>query len=219
MYCPGCGSEERQMSQYCRACGTDLRTVRVSLERPDSVTASAVTAREEIGLAVAAKIREVENSRSLRRVADHLLPQMEKFLESPEEKRLRRMRAGVITASVGLGVGIPALFLLTFAGKGDDAFPFLAMAFLLSVVTFMIGLGLVINGTLLSKPRKKMKDTSADAESQNHLDAGYVPNQLKASTDAQLSFRSQSTADLAKRERRAGSSITEHTTHHLKTEQ
>ena len=45
MFCPSCGSEERQASQYCRACGTDLRPVRVSLERPDSVTASAVSAR------------------------------------------------------------------------------------------------------------------------------------------------------------------------------
>ena len=25
MYCPSCGSEERQLSQFCRACGTDLR--------------------------------------------------------------------------------------------------------------------------------------------------------------------------------------------------
>jgi hypothetical protein len=53
MYCPSCGSEERQLSQYCRACGTDLRVVRNSLERPDAITASAVSAREQIGLAVA----------------------------------------------------------------------------------------------------------------------------------------------------------------------
>src|SRR5437764_1387601 len=31
MYCPSCGSEERQASQYCRACGTDLRPVRIGL--------------------------------------------------------------------------------------------------------------------------------------------------------------------------------------------
>src|SRR5437899_13096813 len=70
MFCPGCGSEERQMSQYCRSCGTDWRIVRVSLERPDSITASAVSAREEIGRAVADKIREVEDARDLKRVAE-----------------------------------------------------------------------------------------------------------------------------------------------------
>src|SRR5256885_6923586 len=103
MYCPSCGSEERQMSQFCRACGTDLRPVRVSLERPDSVTASAVSAREDIGRAVAERIREVEDAHELKRIADHVLPQIEKFLESYEEKRLRRMRTGVIVAASGLG--------------------------------------------------------------------------------------------------------------------
>jgi len=39
MYCPSCGSEERQLSQFCRACGTDLRVVRNTLERPDAITA------------------------------------------------------------------------------------------------------------------------------------------------------------------------------------
>src|SRR6267143_747864 len=105
MFCPSCGSNE-QTSQYCRACGTDLRPVRVSLERPDSITASAVSAREDIGRAVAAKIREVEDADELKQVAEDVLPQIEKFLESYEEKRLRRLRIGVVTASAGLGAAI-----------------------------------------------------------------------------------------------------------------
>src|SRR5256712_11404660 len=121
MYCPTCGSEERQMNQYCRACGTDLRSVRVSLERPDSITASAATAREDIGRAVAEKIREVEDADELKRVAEDVLPQIEKFLESPEERRLRRMRAGVIAASSGLGAAISAMVLLTFMHKDEVA--------------------------------------------------------------------------------------------------
>src|SRR3989454_10750317 len=99
------------MSQYCRACGTDLRRVRVSLEQPDSITASAVSAREEIGRAVADKIREVEDTRDLKRVAEDVLPQIEKFLESHEEKRLRRVRAGVIAAASGFGTGILGLIM------------------------------------------------------------------------------------------------------------
>src|SRR5690242_11874622 len=106
MFCPSCGSEERQASQYCRACGTDLRPARVSLERPDSITVSAVTAREELGHAVAQKIREVEDARELKKVVEDVLPQIEKFLESPEEKRLRRMRAGVVVSCIGVGVTI-----------------------------------------------------------------------------------------------------------------
>ena len=103
MYCPSCGSEERQLSQFCRACGTDLRIVRTSLERPDEITASAISAREQITQAFADKIRDLDSGHDLEHVAEDVLPQIQKFLESPEEKRLRRIRAGVITATVGLG--------------------------------------------------------------------------------------------------------------------
>ena len=82
MYCPTCGSEERQISQYCRACGTDLRVVRRGLERPDTITASAVSAREQISQMMAEKIREMEGSRELKQVAEDVLPQIEKFLET-----------------------------------------------------------------------------------------------------------------------------------------
>ena len=88
MYCPTCGSEERQLSQFCRGCGTDLRVVRNSLERPDAITASAITAREQIGMAVADKIRQMTSAKDLERVAEDVLPSFEKFLESPAEKRL-----------------------------------------------------------------------------------------------------------------------------------
>src|SRR6202048_1857655 len=117
MFCPSCGSEERQASQFCRACGSDLRTVRAGLERPDSITASAVSAREEIGRAVAQRIREIEDPRYLRRITERVLPRIDKFLESHEEKRLRRLRAGMITAFIGLGVGIPAFTLLAITHK------------------------------------------------------------------------------------------------------
>src|SRR6266704_2400243 len=118
MFCPSCGSNE-QMSQYCRACGTDLRPVRLSLERPDSITASAVSAREEIGRAVAQKIREVEDARELKKVAEDVLPEIEKFLESPEERRLRRMRAGIVVSSIGVGVTIMMALLGSIAREAD----------------------------------------------------------------------------------------------------
>src|SRR5467141_716432 len=119
MFCPICGSEERQTTQFCRACGTDLRPVRVSVERPDSITASAVSAREEIGRAVAQKIREVEDARDLKRVAEDVLPQIEKFLESYEEKRLRRMRAGVIVSAVGVGFTVLMFLMVSVAQPSD----------------------------------------------------------------------------------------------------
>jgi hypothetical protein len=203
MFCPSCGSEERQASQFCRACGTDLRPVRVSLERPDSITASAVSAREDIGRAVAEKIREVEDAYELKKVAEDVLPQIEKFLESYEEKRLRRMRAGIIVSSIGVGFTV-LMFLMTSVARANDLEGFIGGAGL-GIVTFCLGLGLLLNALLFTRPRKGLKNHSDDARAQNLLDAGYAAPQA----------RSQTTSNLAQP---SGSSITEHTTQHLKTQ-
>jgi hypothetical protein len=204
MFCPGCGSEERQASQFCRACGTDLRAVKMSLERPDSITQSAVTAREEIGQAVAQKIREVEDAHELKKVAEDVLPQLEKFLESYEEKRLRRVRAGIIVAACGFGSGILGLIMsAVLTGPDFEAALYVGG---LGIVAFALGLGFVLNGLLFTKPRKGLEDRSSDARLQNLLDAGYAP-------PAQPALRAQTTSNLAQ-----PGSVTEHTTLHLKSD-
>ncbi len=213
MFCPSCGSEERQASQFCRACGTDLRGVRVGLERPDSITASAISAREEIGRAVAERVREMEDPRYMRRFAQYVLPKIDKFLESPEEKRLRRLRSGMITALIGLAIGIPAFVAMPNIHDRDFTI-FLAYVLVFSTVTFATGLGLLLNGLLFSRPRKGIEDHSSEAQLQNLLDREYVAPPLRSSASAQPAVHAQTTSDLS----RAGSSITEQTTHHLKTE-
>lgn len=204
MFCPGCGSEERLASQFCRACGTDLRAVRMSLEQPDSITASAATAREEIGLAVAQKIREVQDAKELKRVAEDVLPELEKFLESYEEKRLRRVRAGIIVAASGFGAGILGLIMSAVLTGPDIEAALYVGGF--GLVAFALGLGFMLNGLLFTKPRKGLEDRSSEARLQNLLDAGYAP-------PAQPSIRAQTTSNLAQPE-----SVTEHTTLHLKSD-
>jgi hypothetical protein len=209
MYCPACGSEERQLSQYCRACGTDLRVVRIGLERPDSITASAVSAREQISQALADKIRQMESSSDLKRVAEDVLPEIEKFLESPEEKRLRRIRAGVVMSSIGLGA---SLLLCLLSVLQHDFIPFIG----LGVVLFLIGLGMVINGLAFTVLRKKLIDRSEEAQSQRELESSaplayaVATNSLSSGSQSALN-RSASTDPLV-----AQPSITEHTTHQLK---
>src|SRR6185503_7584596 len=156
MYCPSCGSEERQLSQFCRACGTDLRIVRNSLENPDAITQSAVSAREHIGMAVADKIRQMSSAKELKKVAEDVLPPFEKFLESPEEKRLRRIRFGVITAAIGLGASI---VLLIMAMDKMYLIPFITPA----LVTFLVGIGVIINGLLFTVPKKSLPGDVYDA--------------------------------------------------------
>ena len=206
MYCPSCGSEERQLSQYCRACGTDLRVVRISLERPDTITASAVSAREQISQAMADKIREMESSYDLKKVAEDVLPQIEKFLESPEERRLRRIRAGVVLSSIGLGATI-LFFLISLAAH--DWLQFAG----LGVIAFFIGLGIIINGLVFTVPRKKITDRSDEAESQKELESRMQrPSGVNQLSDGHTSMNGpRSTDPIAGRH-----SVTEHTTQHLK---
>ncbi len=204
MYCPTCGSEERQLSQYCRACGTDLRVVRRGLEQPDAITASAVSAREQIGRALADRIRQLETGKDLEHVAEDVLPQLEKFLESPEEKRLRRVRAGVITALAGLGA---ALVIFWASLQNQDLVPFIAVA----LTAFLVGLGLVINGLVFTVQRKRLADRSDEAKSQLELES-----QIRNGTPQRLSSP-QTTNDLTASQIAARPSVTEHTTHQLRT--
>jgi hypothetical protein len=205
MYCPSCGSEERQLSQFCRACGTDLRVVRNSLENPDVITQSAISAREHIGMAVADKIRQMKSAKDLERVAEDVLPQFEKFLESPEERRLRRIRAGVITAAIGLGASL--VVLLMALDKGE-IFPFVTPA----LVTFLVGIGIVINGLLFTLPRKRLPGNAYDALSQSVLDSTMNRPPYEAPLPA-----GNLTNELLPAAKSQANSITEHTTHHLKT--
>ena len=211
MYCPSCGSEERQLSQFCRACGTDLRIVRNSLENPDAVTQSAISAREHIGMAVADKIRQMSSAKDLEKVGEDVLPHFEKFLESPEEKRLRRIRAGIITSAIGLGATI---VLLLMAVDKTDLFPFITPA----LITFLVGIGVIVNGLLFTVPRKTLPGDAYDALSQRVLDSGANVNRLpyEAPAAANLPAGANLTNELAPASRQQPS-ITEHTTHHLNT--
>lgn len=166
MFCPGCGMHELQSNQFCRACGTDLKGVRFALEKPDTITASAISARDEIGRAVAAKLSEMDSAYDLKKFAEDVLPQIEKFLESPAEKRLRRMRTGTIISSIGFGVALGISLVTIFLNDND-------MLFLagLGVITFFIGLGFIINAMLFTLPKTSLTDKSTDAVSQRELDA------------------------------------------------
>jgi hypothetical protein len=201
MYCPSCGSEERQLSQFCRACGTDLRVVRTSLEHPDAITASAVSAREQISRAFADQIRELDSGKDLEHVAEDVLPQLEKFLESPEERRLRRIRGGVITGTVGLALTIVTLMMSV---ADPDDLPFLVPG----LITFLVGLGIVLNGLVFTVPRKRLPGSVEDALSQKALDSKpQAPPQLRTETN-----------ELSASSRIPAPSVTEHTTHHLHSE-
>ena len=201
MFCPTCGSEERQLSQFCRACGTDLRAVRVTLERPDAITESAVSARDHIGRAIADKIRMTESASELQKVAEEVLPEIEKFLESPADRRLRRLRAGTIMAFIGIG----ATFGGFVAGRRQ---PDLIVLVIPGMIMLFIGLAIILNGLMFTLSRKRVADHADEALAQKALDTRFkAANGLAAEAPTNALNSGERTL----------SSVTEHTTHQLKT--
>jgi hypothetical protein len=194
MFCPGCGIEDRSANQFCRSCGADLRSVRTAIASPDQITASAVSARDEIGRAIAAKIHDLQGEDEWSTFAEEVLPEIEKFIESPAERRLRRMRAGMILSAIGVGTafGISIVSRL----MDDQNVIFLAA---LGVVAFFLGIGLILNGMFLTVPRREVAGRGSDADRQRSLDAAGNTNDLELPA-ASTQF----------------ASVTEHTTKHLK---
>lgn len=153
MFCPNCGEKENNPVQFCRACGANLGVVRNSLEESDNYTASAINAREEIARAAAERIKTGTWWH-----VGAIVPEVEKLFESPqertlrqqrqsEEQRLSRLRGGTITAAVGLGL---ILLFLIFAGTLHPNFLFLIGP---SLLVFLIGLGVVVNGLYFTIPK------------------------------------------------------------------
>lgn len=178
MFCPSCGTQEREPYQFCRACGGDLRTVRAGLATPTSAIGSAVTAREEIGRAFAAKIRDLKSAKELSKVVEEVLPEVEKFLEAPEERRLRRLRAGLVMQAVGIGA---AIFFLLMSMQQEDVLPMSG----LGILFFLIGLAVFLNGRYLTVAGST---TSEDVERRRLRDALDQPRldtgRLLAANDA-----------------------------------
>jgi hypothetical protein len=168
MFCPGCGVEDIKSSQFCRACGAELLVVRQAMEQgADTGPIEPNTAREEIGRALADKIRQFETAADLRLAVYEILPVVERLLETPQEKRLRneqeqleseqnrlrRARVGVVTAALGLGEALVFLLAGLTSRNTDWLFPMAP-----GVIVFLIGIGILVNALYLTVLPAKPKD-------------------------------------------------------------
>jgi hypothetical protein len=191
MFCPGCGSE--QHGQYCRSCGTDLRLIRTALDKSDATAAPINSARDEIGRAIADKIREVKSTKELSKVVEDVLPGVEKFFETPEEKRLRRIRAGTVVAAIGLGV------VLIFLALGEITREKAVLFFIsIGLATMLIGLGLMFNGWLFTNPNRRGKEKASEPSVPPAIES--IPNSIPTAAAVERVFPA---------------SVSEHTTHQL----
>jgi len=178
MFCPNCGIDDPNKNQFCRSCGISLQSVRSILEHPDAITTSAVTAREGIGRAIAEKIAEFEDAHELRQAVHELLPAIQRFLESPEERRLYRqeqrmnqMREGALTSVVGLAIIIPFLFLSWMVHEEK-----VLIVSALGLLVFLIGLGITITAWWFTGSPKAFPFSSEKGTTQ--IERGEKPKSL-----------------------------------------
>jgi hypothetical protein len=129
---------------------------------------------------------------------------------TPEIKRYNEIKAGVIVSSVGIGVSIFLFFLMNALAQQEprDA-ELLSRVWLAGVIPFMVGIALIINGTVVSKKIVAAWERDQRAlDKKNNLQEGATPRSLGAADTtefipANYSVTDQTTRHLEASERKS----------------
>jgi hypothetical protein len=189
MFCPQCGeTAQDDQLKFCKSCGANLFAVRKAMTTRETqekfdwnktwVTEMFLTQGEKNR-----RNEELERQRGI----------------TPEVKRLREMKAGVITASVGVGVALFLYILMLGIVEGGKvapaAVPILSKLWAVGVIPFFVGVGLLLSGMLGKKaPQFPVELGGEKNEAQKALPYGEGPALLQP-----------------------GVSVTEGTTRHMST--
>lgn len=140
MYCPSCGTESGDQTKYCTRCGVNLRRVKGVLGK------GGAGVREDVDWQRAT----LEDWRAERE---------EQRKKTPEEKRLNEIKGGVITSSVGFALMIFLSFLFDAIASTMDGpeSNILRSLWVVGLIPFMVGLGVLINGLFVSKRIVELK--------------------------------------------------------------
>jgi zinc-ribbon domain len=193
MYCPQCGANQSDEMKFCNLCGANLYAVRKVVATRDT------DEKFDWGKTWVAEMFISEEERKRRKY------EIERSMD-PEIRRANEVKGGVITSFVGFGLMIFLKFFMEGvirAGKvPPEAAEILSRVWLAGIIPLCVGLGLLINGLVVSKKLGKgsVKELPAKADA---LEGGPEPRSLRsADTNEFIS---------------PGFSVTEGTTKHLST--
>ena len=147
MICPRCASNQSDNVKFCTFCGANLEAVREAIELKDTDKKSDWSENwwaEMFG--DKAEERKLEMER--------------RFGITPEVKRYNEIKAGVITASVGIAL---AIFLHIFMeGIAKNVSPneaeILIRIWVAGAIPFLVGVALIINGLVVSKKQAEIME-------------------------------------------------------------
>jgi hypothetical protein len=197
MFCPQCGANQTEELKFCNLCGANLQAVRLVVATREPVADDkfdwSKTWVAEMFLS------ETERKRRLQELDQQIGV-------TPEVKRYKEIKSGVITASVGLGVAIFLYFLMQgiiLSGQNppSDA-AILSRIWIAGVIPFLIGISLIINGLFVSKKIVEVTRREMQGMRPPALGGDSVPRSLNSAGD---------TSEISP----VSFSVTEDTTKHL----
>jgi hypothetical protein len=195
MFCPQCGSTQSDELKFCKACGANLLAVRKAVASPESVEGFDwnKTWLAEMMMSGRESVRHAAEIERLQGI-------------TPETKRRREIKAGIIVGSVGLALMI-TLFMI-MQGIILGGFVSQAVAELLSriwiagIIPVFVGLALIVNGMYVSKrgePKDEHQTEDGTSELAGSEKAEFLPPAETHRLGASIPF-----------------SVTDETTQHLK---
>ncbi len=194
MFCPRCGSNQSEELKFCKSCGANLYAVRQVVdtrETDEKFDWSKTWVAEMFQSAEEATRRKAELER--------------RQGITPEVKRYNEIKAGVITASVGLAL---AIFLFVFmegiisGGRvSTNAAEILSGLWIAGVIPLFVGMALIVNGLFVSKKLVEVARRSSEPV-----------KSLEQPDTNPLSLRSADTTEFMP----SSFSVTEETTKHLR---
>lgn len=200
MFCPGCSLQVNDDLKFCKQCGANLRGVR-----------EAMTSRstgEKFDWSKTWWAEMIYSTEELERLRG-ITPEEKRLNE--EKKRLGEIKGGVITSLVGVGVMISFYFFFGAVAKQGDpqAAEIVRNLWLLGIIPFLVGAGLLINGFFISRRLVKLEEeltrAAMSASTPPIANPTVNPNALDAKTTDQLIVDASP----------AGYSVTEDPTAHL----
>ena len=147
MFCPQCGSTQNDELKFCKSCGANLQALRQILSTREGGDKDDKFNWNKTWLAEMFMSGEeaVKRSAELERLQGI----------TPETKRRNEIKAGVITASIGLGLMILLFVLMEAIVAGGKVPPeavlILKSLWVVGVIPILVGAALVFNGMVVSK--------------------------------------------------------------------
>jgi len=176
MFCPTCGAEDQGKVKFCRRCGANLSAVldvihhgatSVAEPSPDSVT------KERLVRMLMKKIEEA-NPAAQSMWGEPILPKLVKQLErltiTPEERREKYFRRGMVVTGVGLGF-TAFLYLVCQALAAapfipDAIAPIVRVMWAKGLVPLFIGLMMMLYGLFYGRATGRSRRKLIQAELQ-----------------------------------------------------